>query len=64
MIALRRNTDLAEAYTQAWGREPAWRAAIKGSLSSLDDAFGESFRQDLRVGMRQLELDPQAYDLP
>jgi len=37
MIEQRQTEDVADAFMEAYGRGPAWKEAIRNSLSEIDD---------------------------
>ncbi len=60
---VRRQSDLAEAYEEAWSRGPAWREAITRGLASLDDAPRAMVHGVLAEGLRTLRLDPAEFGI-
>jgi hypothetical protein len=63
MTQLRHHGDLATAYIEAWERGPAWREAIKHSLSGLDDKFRSATVHSLSEGLQELAEEPAHYGL-
>jgi hypothetical protein len=63
MIANRQQADVASAFTEAWNRGDHWRAAIRQSITTYDDAFQTTLRAELSKGVTELGSDPTDYDL-
>jgi hypothetical protein len=63
MIANRQHVDIASAFTEAWDRGDHWRAAIRQSIATYDNAFQTSLRTELLKGVIELGSDPADYDL-
>jgi hypothetical protein len=63
MIEQRQAGDLAEAFMAAYERGPAWRDAIRKSLSEIDDSAREAIQAALARGIRGLERDPAEFNL-
>jgi hypothetical protein len=53
---------LADVYTEAWDRGPAWRDAIKESIDRLPSP--EDVRAVIGKGMKKIGLNPADYQLP
>ena len=63
MIANRQHADLASAFVEAWDRGDHWKAAIRQSIATYDEAFQTSFRSELSKGMIEIGSNPGGYDL-
>lgn len=63
LIELRGETDLTEAYAEAWSRGRAWREAITASLGALDRTLVDRLNEGLRQGAERLGLDPDSIGL-
>jgi hypothetical protein len=63
MIANRQQADVAFAFMEAWNRGDHWRAAIRQSITTYDDAFQTILRAELSKGVTELGSNPADYDL-
>jgi hypothetical protein len=64
LVELGRSADLADAFSQAWSRGPAWCDAITASVALLPQADRTRLREGLEAGARQLRIAPEAVGLP
>jgi hypothetical protein len=61
MIEQRRAEDLADAFTEAVDRGPAWREALHKSLELVGNDTRQRIRSGLTEGIDRLGLDPADY---
>jgi hypothetical protein len=63
MIEQRQTEDLADAFIEAWDRGPAWKEAIRKSLSQIDDAARARIAPALADAIRKLDRDPADFSV-
>jgi len=63
MLEVRQGDALAEAYTEAWQRGPAWRAALAESLRSLDEHRAAAIAGGLAAAIASLGDNPGDFGL-
>jgi hypothetical protein len=64
MVRQNRSIDLTDAYAEAWGRGPAWRAALTASAGGLDAAAQAALHAGLKAGLKPLSLRAKDLGLP
>ncbi|MBA1143349.1 nucleotidyltransferase family protein [Mesorhizobium neociceri] len=62
MIEQRQTEDLADAFMEASDRGPAWKEAIRRSLSEIDDRERDTVQAALARGIQKLGRDPAEFD--
>jgi len=60
----RMHQDLADAFSEAWGRGPAWQEAVTRGLSYLDAEERDAVHDILGEGLRGIGEDPGEFGLP
>jgi len=63
MIEQRQTEDLADAFSEAYDRGPAWKEAIRKSMDQIEDDTRERIQAALADGIRKLDRDPAEFDL-
>ena len=63
LIDTRRQSDLSEAYAEAWDRGQSWREAMSRGTSYMPAAEAKALRDGLINGLKDLGLDPGQYGL-
>lgn len=63
MIEQRQTEDVADAFMEAYGRGPAWKEAIRKSLSEIDDDQRQPIQSALAHAIRKLGSNPAEFDL-
>lgn len=63
MIDQRQSDELADAFLEAYDRGPAWREAIRSSLSRLEERSRAEIRSALAETVRRMGRDPAKLDL-
>lgn len=63
MIEQRQSEDLADAFMEAYERGPAWKEAIRRSLSEIDERAREIIEPALARAIAKLDRDPAEFGL-
>jgi len=63
MIEQRQTEDLAEAFSEAYDRGPAWRDAIGTAMERIEDGSRPRIKAALADSISKLGLNPENYDL-
>lgn len=63
MIEQRQSDVLADVFAEAWDRGPAWRDAIRKTLSQVDEASRSLIQTGLQEGLQNSGRNPTDFDL-
>ena len=63
MVEQRRSEDIADAFMEAFERGPAWKTALRDSLSQIDERPRRSILEGLAAGVRKLDRNPDEFGL-
>jgi hypothetical protein len=63
LVEQRQSEDLADAFMEAYERGPAWKEAIRRSLSEIDDQARGAIEPALAGAIARLGKDPKAFGL-
>lgn len=60
---VRRQGDLAMAWSEAWDHGPAWREALETGISYMQPNLRDAFERTLEHGLEEIDADPARYGL-
>lgn len=63
LVTIGRQSDLADAYAEAWERGSSWKVAMTDGLSHMRASQKDAFQDALLTGLKELGLDPTEYGL-